>query len=71
MPDKQTAEPNKKGFGVKTISITDYQPAMDDLYRSLLGKEPEYDSHTGEMIYRPWRPRTAPAVGASPNAPMG
>jgi len=60
---------NRPSLQPGTVSLFHHDVDVRDVFRALVGREPEVDPHTGELIYRPLRPNMAPASGASPNAP--
>jgi len=51
-------------LGLGRVSIRNYKgPTPAEVYKQLIGKEPEIDPHTGQLVHRPIVPQQPPGFG--------
>lgn len=58
------ADALRKHFGLKKLSLKDYEPDFKQVCKTMFGKEPETDEYTGRLVLAKPHPALAAAFGA-------
>lgn len=62
-PRAQGPEARRRSLGLPKINPHTYEPDREQLLKTLLGKEPDVDPHTGQLVFHIPATPTGPAVG--------